>query len=164
MKRHQARALLDAAEAKRDELREAAARPEPAAQESAEPAETVLVQEVMPGPEPADREAGEPAAISPDPRPDLVEDSAIWVDLLTRAYLRDGEDARGLFQALHGLRCCGMRLTPVPGGAVALTRDAQTVLTAEEYAAVRERYLVPHAAALQGLLRRGAVTSGSRGI
>jgi hypothetical protein len=84
-----------------------------------------------------------------DPRPDLANDSARWARLLALAYDRDGEDPRGLFGALHGLRCCGAGLAPADDGARLVAGE----MPAEEYAAGREAWLVPHAAALTALLR-----------
>jgi hypothetical protein len=84
-----------------------------------------------------------------DPRPDLAGDSARWARLLALAYDRDGQDPRGLFGALHGLRCCGAGLAATDDGA----RLVPGELAAEEYAAEREEWLVAHAAALTALLR-----------
>jgi hypothetical protein len=84
-----------------------------------------------------------------DPRPDLVADSPLWQRLLGLAYDRDGADPRGLFGSLHGLRCLGAGLVAEEGRA----RLVPGELSAEEYAAEREEWLVPHAAALTALLR-----------
>lgn len=88
-----------------------------------------------------------------DSRPDLTDDSALWCDLLAHAFAFDGADPRGLYQALHGLRCEGMRLVPQATGGALLTRDAQTTITTEEYAETRAKYLRPHGERLQRMLR-----------
>ncbi len=82
-----------------------------------------------------------------DPRDDLAEDRGLWRRLLTLAYDYDGDDPAGLFGSLHGLRCCGARLV-VEGGQVRLVAGELD----DAYPAFRERYLLPHAAALLELL------------
>lgn len=51
-------------------------------------------------------------AVVVDPRPDLVEDSDLWRDILTRAWILDGSRVDGVFGVLDGLRRCGARLDP----------------------------------------------------
>lgn len=41
-----------------------------------------------------------------DPRPDLIEDSKIWIKFLNMAKEKNKE----LGATLHGFRCCGLRL------------------------------------------------------
>jgi hypothetical protein len=84
-----------------------------------------------------------------DPRPDLAHDSALWSRLLARAYEHDGNDPAGLFGALHGLRCCGAALTAKDG----LVRLTTGEMSADEYGALRQEYLVPRQQALSTLLR-----------
>ena len=94
-----------------------------------------------------------------DPRPDLAGDSALWRRLLGLAYGCDFHDPRGLFGALHGLRCCGAALAASPGG----LRLVPGELPPDEYAALRADYLVPHAPALRALLAaagEGSETDG----
>lgn len=86
-----------------------------------------------------------------DPRPDIKADSAFWHTLLSMAWEIDGKDVHGLFGVLHGLRCCGAKLLPVPPDKVRLV---QGEYNAEEWAMVRERDLVPRAEALTALLTR----------
>lgn len=97
-----------------------------------------------------------------DPRPDLIGDRARWWVLLQAAYrLDDGTQDNSLFGALVGMRCCGARLEiagpadwslqpegPLPSWRI--VRGAE--MTEAEYADYRQRYLVPHKAALGKLL------------
>lgn len=97
---------------------------------------------------------------SADPRDDLVEDSAYWVSLLGLSRLFDGEHPDGLHAALHGARCCGVRVTASRGG-LRLTAGEM----GEEYGPFRNQYLAPHGTTLRALLleasSRAAVTEGS---
>lgn len=86
-----------------------------------------------------------------DPRSDIAADSALWVKLLSLAYDYDHDDPRGLFGALHGLRCGGAKLLPVPPDRARLTRGEWE---ADQYAQLREQYLVPQAEALGEMLTR----------
>jgi len=88
--------------------------------------------------------------LTADPRPDLAQDHYLWMRLLNMAYDRDGSDVDGLAGALHGFRCCGAVLLRGDDGYLRL---APGEIAADEYAALRERYLVPHAAALVALLK-----------
>ncbi|AZF90334.1 MAG: hypothetical protein BPHS0_48 [Phage 5P_3] len=87
-----------------------------------------------------------------DPREDLEDDAMEWDRLLRLAYERDGDDSRGLFMALHGMRCLGARLRWQEGASgrfLALYRGAE--MEASEYAEARQRYLAPHAEAIRKL-------------
>lgn len=103
-------------------------------------------------PQETTRRAGAAPWLPPwdDPRPDLLDDSARWCRLLREAWHHDHDKADGLFGALHGLRCLGATLISASVG-VRLVRGA---IDEEEYADLRQRYLVPHGAQLNGLLRR----------
>ncbi len=81
-----------------------------------------------------------------DPRPDIRADAWLWEHLLMWAY--NGEAEPSLFGALKGLRCGGARLA-LAGETVRLERGDWDEL---EYAGLRKKYLVPHAARLQKLL------------
>lgn len=86
------------------------------------------------------------------PETSLFRDSELWGRLLRLAYERDGDDSRGLFMALHGMRCLGARLRWQEGASgrfLALYRGAE--MEASEYAEARQRYLVPHAEAIREL-------------
>ena len=83
-----------------------------------------------------------------DPRPDLAGGDA-YRRLLAYAWLLDGPDPGGLFAALHGLRCLGTTAEADPERGARLRRGE---VPAEEYAALRARYLVPHAGELRRLL------------
>ena len=50
-----------------------------------------------------------------DPRPDLTEDSALWVTFLTLARA----ESRQLYGNLHGFRCAGTRLVKATSGQLA---------------------------------------------
>lgn len=96
-----------------------------------------------------------------DPRPDLIGDRHRWWVLLQAAYRLDGESNNSLFGVLVGLRGCGARLEiagppnwhlgpegPLPNWRLVKGEE----MTEAEYADYRERYLVPHRAALTRLL------------
>lgn len=50
-----------------------------------------------------------------DPRPDLSEDSSLWVSFLTLA----ARESRQLYANLHGFRCAGARLVKATSGQLA---------------------------------------------
>jgi len=83
-----------------------------------------------------------------DPRPDIAGDSTLWSLLLNRV---DGMGNTALREALHCLRCLGARLVRIDG-ALRLVRGDE--LSAEEYAAYREDWLVPHVRDLTEALTR----------
>ena len=86
-----------------------------------------------------------------DPRPDITADSAWWERLLGMAYDQDGDDPDGLFGALHGLRCGGAKLLPVPPDKTRLSRGEWD---ADEYAQLRDHWLLARGARLTDLLGR----------
>jgi len=88
-----------------------------------------------------------------NPRPDL-EGADLWARLLLKAYPYDGGNPEGLFWVLHGLRCCGARLC-VGKSSLLLSRGE---LDEDEYARLRAKYLVPHAAQLRQMLAELATT------
>lgn len=81
-----------------------------------------------------------------DPRPDLAADG--FSALLAMAYDRDFDDPLGLFGALLGLRIGGARLVREGGR----RRLAAGESDPDEHAALRAKYLLPHAQALTGML------------
>lgn len=83
-----------------------------------------------------------------DPRPDIAGDSTLWSLLLNRI---DGMGNTALREALHCLRCLGARLVRIDG-ALRLVRGDE--LSAEEHAAYREDWLVPHVRDLTEALTR----------
>lgn len=85
--------------------------------------------------------------VTADPRPDLAGDSPLWGRLLSLAYHDNGDEPEGLFWALHGLRCCGARLTAADGR---VRLEAGEL--GPEYAELRGRWLVRHAGGLTRLL------------
>ncbi len=94
-----------------------------------------------------------------DPRPDLVGDHARWLLVLELAYHRDAADPEGVFGALFGARCCGARIehmdddwTLKPEGPPPRWRLARGEIPADEWAAIRARWLLPHRAALVEIL------------
>ncbi|NLT74671.1 MAG: hypothetical protein GXX94_10865 [Chloroflexi bacterium] len=89
-----------------------------------------------------------------DPRSDLADDSARWSALLTAAHA-DPEDPE-CWGVLHGLRCLGARLE-VAGNGLRITPGE---IAPDEYAALRERYLVPIAARVTRLLRVDSAPDG----
>lgn len=83
-----------------------------------------------------------------DPRPDLSEDSSLWVSFLTLA----ARESQQLFEALHGFRCCGTRLVQAASGPLAgmyvLRPDidptgADAWTSQEEYETWKTKYLKP---------------------
>lgn len=92
-----------------------------------------------------------------DPRPDLAEDNAAWTLLLNRI---SGVGNVALREALHGLRCLGARLVRtcpalrLVAAGPSLRLVAGDEMSAEEYAAAREQWLLPCAAELSEALTR----------
>lgn len=83
-----------------------------------------------------------------DPRPDLADDSALWAQLLTLAYDRDGERSDGLFAALHYARSWwDARLLPEGNGYRLVAEDHDG-----EYASFRQSHLMPHREVLAAFL------------
>ncbi len=89
-----------------------------------------------------------------DPRPDLG-DGALFARLLALAYRLDGDDPGGLFGALHGLRCLGLRVGTDFGRARLLAGELGA-----EYPALREAHLLPRADRLRALLAEIGVPQG----
>lgn len=57
-----------------------------------------------------------------DPRPDIVEDTALWAAILAEAQRNDPfpDDPRSVFGLLHGMRCGGAQLLITETGAIRL--------------------------------------------
>ena len=89
-----------------------------------------------------------------DPRPDLADDSAHWAAILAAAYA--DPEGRECWGVLHGLRCLGARLE-VAGNGLRITPGE---IAPDEYAALRERYLMPIAARVTRLLRVASAPDG----
>ena len=94
-----------------------------------------------------------------DPRPDLAGDHVRWELVLELAYRRDAADPEGVFGALFGVRCCGAAIEHVdddwtlqPEGPPPRWRLARGEIPADEWAAIRARWLLPHRAALAEIL------------
>jgi len=94
-----------------------------------------------------------------DPRPDLIGDHARWLLVLELAYRRDAADPEGVYGALYGARCCGAAIehmdddwTLKPEGPPPRWRLARGEIPADEWAAIRARWLLPHRAALVEIL------------
>jgi hypothetical protein len=96
----------------------------------------------------ADRNAADLARWGTDPRPDIEVDSRDWTHLLRTAFLGDGDDPNGVFGILHGLRCWGAALVTDR----ARVRIDRGEIAQDDYRRWRERYLLPHAAAIAALL------------
>ena len=86
--------------------------------------------------------------ITTDPRPDIADDSALWVRLLPVAYGLDGARAGGAFGVLHGLRCMGARLAVIGGQARLFRGD----IPEGEYEQYKREYLAPNHETVQRLL------------
>jgi len=94
-----------------------------------------------------------------DPRPDLIGDHARWLLVLELAYRRDAADPEGVYSALCGARCCGAAIEPLddnwtlkPEGPPPRWRLVRGEIPADEWAAIRTRWLLPHRAALTEIL------------
>jgi hypothetical protein len=88
-----------------------------------------------------------------DPRSDLdatQRDAVWWSVLLALAADVHGDDPRGAYCALHGVRCLGAALVRAPGGALRIVAGS---VPAPEWRAVRGAWLAPHRAAVLELLR-----------
>ena len=94
-----------------------------------------------------------------DPRPDLSEDSSLWVSFLTLA----ARESQQLFEALHGFRCCGTRLVQAASGPLAgmyvLRPDidptgADAWMSQEEYETWKAKYLKPLESQLLKVLKQ----------
>lgn len=89
-----------------------------------------------------------------DPRPDIDDDSELWVTLLVEA---DKQEPK-LWGALLGFRCIGARLLPVEGSDAYVLRPHIDpsgdcgFRSQEEYRDEAERWLRPHAAQFKLLL------------
>lgn len=90
--------------------------------------------------------------VDPDPRPDLVEDAALWRSLLTLAQA-DECDPAGLYGVLRGFRALGAQLAPYTHG---LRLRPGEELDEVEYVALSQEYLAPHRDRLAALLRQVA--------
>lgn len=75
-----------------------------------------------------------------DPRPDLQDDHAVWVQLLTQQFPQEA-----LWLVLHGLRCSGARLRQEGAEWILQQSDEWDMGTRVR---VRKKYLLPQAAAL----------------
>lgn len=89
--------------------------------------------------------------LDPDPRPDLVDDSALWRRLLTLAQA-DEYDSAGLYGVLRGFRSLGAQLAAHGRGLRLRPGEMDEV----EYTALALEWLEPHRAQLAALLRRVA--------
>jgi len=94
-----------------------------------------------------------------DPRPDLIGDHTRWLLVLELAYRRDAADPEGVYGALYGARCCGAAIdhmdddwTLKPEGPPPRWRLVRGEIPADEWAAIRARWLLPHRAALEEIL------------
>jgi len=84
-----------------------------------------------------------------DPRPDLGADSAPWSLLLDIAFDADGDNPRGAFGVLHGLRCVGVGLERDERGRWRLVAGET-----DDYDEIRETWLMPRRREIGELLRR----------
>lgn len=121
--------------------------------EKAPPAESSVKQAAF-------RELGKPeyrnsfGKVYLDPRPDIDNDSELWVTLLVEADKMDPK----LWGALLGFRCIGARLLPVEGSDAYVLRPHIDpsgdcgFRSEQEYGDERARWLIPHAAQLRLLL------------
>jgi hypothetical protein len=96
-----------------------------------------------------------------DPRPDLAADSVLWSSLLMSARAIDGNNPDGLYGALDCVRGLGAQLKTIDGRLWLVAGE----MTDDEYASMRQRWLVPHQETLVRLLgniERWAKTDAAR--
>ena len=108
----------------------------------------VVIEVETPEPEPGKQET-KPAT---DPRPDLAEDSALWVRFLELAEKQDPM----LAGTLHGFRCLGTRLRQGRSGYV-LRPEIDPIrgwLSQAEYEKERDKWLMPHISTIKDLLKQ----------
>ena len=78
-----------------------------------------------------------------DPRPDLVEDHALWETVLTEAHAMTHADTatnHRVYHLLRGVRCLGARLSLDDK---ALRVERSTEIPEAEWTDIRQRYLMP---------------------
>lgn len=80
-----------------------------------------------------------------DPRPDIAEDSHLWVMLLAAA----GRQSANLQGALHGFRCGGAVIVRLGNGKLGIRQGEPGW---DEYDDCRVRYLLPYKAQITRLL------------
>lgn len=87
-----------------------------------------------------------------DPRPDLAEDSALWVRFLELA----GEKDKQLAWTLHGFRCQGTRIVQGKKGYLLRPELDPTKgwKNRQEYEKERDRWLMPHIDVIAELLKK----------
>lgn len=112
-----------------------------------------------PTPEPEDeiiRElVGKTGKVYSDPRPDLAEDSELWLWLLVEADTISGK----LFEVLHGFRCGGARIRQNTAGAYVIrpeldpTGEISIWRTRRDYEKERDIWLKPFIKEISVLLK-----------
>ena len=108
----------------------------------------VVIEVETPEPEPGKQET-KPVT---DPRPDLAEDSALWVRFLELA----GEKDKQLAWTLHGFRCQGTRIVLGRSGYV-LRPELDPIKgwnSQQEYERMRDKWLKPHIEKIAQLLKK----------
>jgi hypothetical protein len=86
-----------------------------------------------------------------DPRPDLVEDSKQWEQLLGLCLaLEDRAEARRLYGSLHGFRCCGARLISSTSGLLEIAPG--TEVAPDRFTQLEEHYFQGYRESLNRLL------------
>lgn len=91
-----------------------------------------------------------------DPRPDFLEDSALWTKLLKLVGRRYGAEGLELFGILHGMRCCGLRVRVGQSGGYVLRPEISYkdgFKDLYEYETLRDKYLKPHVKTITELMR-----------
>ncbi|MHB8508929.1 MAG: hypothetical protein ACYDGR_09825 [Candidatus Dormibacteria bacterium] len=104
----------------------------------------------------------EPSRAIADVRPDLQQDSGLWIRLLELT-AADAHDPEGLFGALLGMRASGCRLVIV-GGKVVMRPGAEWEQP-ERYVYYRDKYIAPHRdAAVRALTELTRETNNTTGL
>jgi hypothetical protein len=97
---------------------------------------------------------GKTGKVYSDPRPDLAEDSELWLWLLVEADTISGK----LFEVLHGFRCGGARIRQGKTGYIIRPELDQTGKTSiwktqRDYEKERDRWLRPFIKEISVLLK-----------
>ncbi len=94
-----------------------------------------------------------PTRLRFDPRPDLIEDQALWRGLLLLAAVEpDADDPNCIYGVLHALRCCGARLAWTESRTLRLQGDGYGTRYYGNWRDDRQRWLLPRRVQLTRLL------------
>lgn len=103
-------------------------------------------------------------ALNVDPRPELSDDSELWVMLLTLAQQHTGD--LQFWGTLQGFRCLGTRIRQITGGSLALRPHIgpDGFDDSTEYEKLRDRWLKPYKGQLIDLMKMLRLEAEKKGI